>query len=486
MNSLEKAEKKYYGKNYDFVVNERKILDKKFKENFLKKYPYADMSKFYFEHDINKDGSWEKTITYFKNNPTISTDINSDTFKNYPNMTKYLYINKPKPHFPKIWKLGGTVQELPKGRRHVDYSGKHYYFDNFPTQYVLSYPINQFRIYVNNTDYFQSNLPKLNITTNDNAKFSLSESYFQSIIGTWIATYGCGISIQHLLFSSNSGSTEGLSSEAAALTGGNVPKQITSFMRFHLYFTVRRIMWQLRNGDDKTFYKFNAGFLKDHYPKWTYQEIMKIKNEHLGQDTVGVDKWKRYQHGPGQIRDTQNDYKKFVPTISDGLTKNGTELLNQSIEAYLYAILGAQARTRQSIVSNRASALETQKVFRQIFEDSIINYDTSTWINNMNQAISSTNVVLNTAISPTLWLIPSSLIILKNPIEGYNNKLKVSDENMVFGINENLNHVATPSGYGEVKKLNGNSIKSNEIKKKVSETNTKVNKKVGETNVKVN
>ena len=89
---------------------------------------------------------------------------------------------------------------------------------------------------------------------------------------------------------------------------------------------------------------------------------------------------------------------------------------------------------------DKASALETQKVFRQIVEDSIINYDTSTWINNMNQAISSTNVVVNTAISPTLWLIPSSLIILKDPIEGYNNKLKVSDENMVFGINENLNY----------------------------------------------
>ena len=73
------------------------------------------------------------------------------------------------------------------------------------------------------------------------------------------------------------------------------------------------------------------------------------------------------QAGPGQIRDTQNDYRKFIPKVSDGLIKKEIELLNQSIEAYLYAILGSQARTRQSIVSNRASALETQKVFRQIF-----------------------------------------------------------------------------------------------------------------------
>ena len=57
----------------------------------------------------------------------------------------------------------------------------------------------------------------------------------------------------------------------------------------------------------------------------------------------------------------------------------------------------------------------------------------------MNIAVSSTNVILNTAISPSLWLIPSSMIILKNPIEGYNNKLKVSSEGMKFGINKKLN-----------------------------------------------
>lgn len=105
--------------------------------------------------------------------------------------------------------------------------------------------------------------------------------------------------------------------------------------------------------------------------------------------------------------------------------------------------------------------METQKVFQQIVSDSIINYDTATWINNMNITISSTNVILNVAISPSLWLIPSSLIILKNPIEGYNNKLKVSNENMKFGINKNLNY------YGEEKKLNGISPK-NKILSKIS------------------
>ena len=378
------------------------------------------MSKFSFESDFNKDGSLDTTQIYFINNKNIQTNIDSDTFKSDPNMTKYLTINKPKPNFPEMWKLGGEIQSLSKGSRHVGYSGKNYYWDNFPTEYILNYPINQFRIYVNNTDYFQSQLEGLNITTNDNATWNLREPYFQSIVGAWIATYACGISIQHLSFSQQ------------------VPKQITSLMRFHLYFTVKRIMRQCQIGDYSLVYKFGANFLQDHIPKWTWQEISG-KQRHIG-DSHAVNmttSWLR--HGPGQLKDTQNDYRKFIPTISNGLTKQGTELLNHSIEAYLYAILGSQARTRQSIVSNRASVLETQKVFRKIIKDSIVNYDTTTWINNMNEAVRDTNVILNTAISPTLWLIPSSLIILKNPI-GCNNKLRVSIQDMVFGINNKLNY----------------------------------------------
>ena len=125
--------------------------------------------------------------------------------------------------------------------------------------------------------------------------------------------------------------------------------------------------------------------------------------------SVSVRKW----DGAWRIRDLKNDFKKFIASKSNGFTKKGTELINQSIEAFIYCILGAQARTKQSIYGERASALETQKVFRQLVEDSIINYDTSTWTNNMNRAISDTNVILNTVVSPSLWLLPTSLIILK-------------------------------------------------------------------------
>ena len=138
-------------------------------------------------------------------------------------------------------------------------------------------------------------------------------------------------------------------------------------------------------------------------------------------------------------------------------------MLNQSIEAYIYAILGSQSKTRQSIVGNRGSALETQVVFRQIVEDCIINYDTSTWINNMNLAISDTNVVLDTAISPSLWLLPSNVIIQKNIIPGYNNMLKVASKNMKFGLNKNINHYASERSEHQPKKIHQNLVKTSHL-----------------------
>ena len=108
-----------------------------------------------------------------------------------------------------------------------------------------------------------------------------------------------------------------------------------------------------------------------------------------------------YELFPSSLK---NDYKRYIPEKSNGFTKIGLQYLNQSIEAFVYSILGSQAKTKQSIFSNRASALETQKELRKIVEDSIVNYDTATWINNMNTAITATNVILNTTISPSLWL----------------------------------------------------------------------------------
>ena len=243
--------KQYYGTNYDKAIENAKSKRAEMKSEFLKKYPNADLSKFDFEVDLNKDGTVQSTSIYFKNSDILSTDITSSTFLNDKTMTKYLYSNTKHNIYPEMWKIGWTVQKLPRGKRHVGFYGKPYYWDEFPAKYILEYPINKFRVYVNNTDYFMSDLLPLNITTKNTAKWNLKESYYQTIVGTWIATYASRISIKHSTFSPD------------------VPKQITSLMIFYLYFTVRRIMKEFQTlSNNRIQYimnKYNANFLLKTY-----------------------------------------------------------------------------------------------------------------------------------------------------------------------------------------------------------------------------
>lgn len=71
----------------------------------------------------------------------------------------------------------------------------------------------------------------------------------------------------------------------------------------------------------------------------------------------------------------QTNYRNYVAERSTGFTKIGLQTLNETIESYCYAVLGAQAKTRVSIVNQGASSLQTQVVFRQLVHDSVVNYN---------------------------------------------------------------------------------------------------------------
>ena len=170
------------------------------------------------------------------------------------------------------------------------------------------------------------------------------------------------------------------------------------------------------------------------FPWKTYDPINKRGSSYIAK----FNKEPLYILFPDSIKE---DYKRYIPVKSNGFTKIGIQYINMSIETFIYSILGSQARTKQSIYSNRASALETQQEFRDLVKDNVINYNVSTWINNMNRAITDTNIILNMAVSPSLWLLSNNLILLKNPIPGYNNRLKIASKDTKFGINEKLNYV---------------------------------------------
>ncbi len=135
----------------------------------------------------------------------------------------------------------------------------------------------------------------------------------------------------------------------------------------------------------------------------------------------------------------------FIATTTDGLTKIGQKLLQQSVESYVYAVLGAQASLRFPIVGEGAKSLQTQDKFRTIVKETIVQSDVTITISNMRAAIASTNVVLNMAISPGMILVPSNLIIQREKIPGYNDVLTLATDKMKFGKNEDINYKASAS-----------------------------------------
>ena len=62
----------------------------------------------------------------------------------------------------------------------------------------------------------------------------------------------------------------------------------------------------------------------------------------------------------------------------------------------------------------------------------------------MRKNIVDTTVILNAAICPGIILIPSSLIILKKKIPGFNNILTMADYWMKFRENKTVNKVVVP------------------------------------------
>ena len=224
---------------------------------------------------------------------------------------------------------------------------------------LINYPVNQFHIHVNEGSYFQSKLPhitnsksliKMKGLEDIRKMFNLEDPYFVSLAAMYTASFQCGISIHHLHESDG------------------VPKIITSIIRFHVYFWLRR-------------------FIKNPKLLKPYSSMMGDLKEYIATRHIEL------EAGPDGGGNTGLfDTITYIAIKSNGLTNIGLKCLNQSIEAYVYRVLGSQAWTRTSIMGHVGGSLETQDQFRQLVEDSVINYSISMWILNMNKAIGDTNV----------------------------------------------------------------------------------------------
>ena len=144
--------------------------------------------------------------------------------------------------------------------------------------------------------------------------------------------------------------------------------------------------------------------------------------------------------------DASKQYEYFIIPVSYGLTAAGQARINQSIEAFVYCILGSQVNVRSSILGNTGSAKEVQREFLVLFEDAIRKTDISQSVQRYQLAVQESKVKLDLAISPGTWLMPSRMLINTESTIGYNNELKRATSDMKLGVNSDINMLIKPVG----------------------------------------
>ena len=366
----------------------------------------------------------ESAKVFFDVDSISSFDVESKNFKSNPEYTKYLYNGKKVEAWPKVWSDGGTKPKFTRLRYPKDPSTKcDAHKCGIPDDMKYQEPadlkqsLHNFRVYVNSRDYFMSTFPHVwakwspgkifnekGLTDIRDQGFDYKkEPYFAMICGAYIASYLSGISLMNL---------------------HDDHPLISTFVRYHFYYQIKKFMQNPELID-----QYEIGEVRKHIP------IVYKNRDSVGTDDDG----NRYVYRVGVER-TGTDYRSFIAYESAGVTEIGQKLFQESLQSFGYSVLGAEARTRWSIVGKGAKSSQTQDVFRKIVKDTIVQNDTTVLISNMRASIQATNVVLNLAIVPNVILMPSNFVILDKKIEGYNNILTTATEGMSFGINKNVNY----------------------------------------------
>ena len=446
---------------------------------FRKNYPHADFSKF---------EAYSKGINY---KPT-PYGISHDVFINEVGGSIHHYLGQLGEHM--IYSLGKNVDPKTIHKETVHVETVHEQPSNFPKQLTynnVKYPIPAFpfnkndpeipdpRAFLTELDIYVSETERFTIKVRDVFKETRikhvsgeesrrwlrapSMAYWTQQLNAalWMATSGCGIGYQMLLDDDSRGWSP----------------MIAPFLRFHVAYTTRRILFELGGlgaavplPDDSAFSQTDNHWDK---PSWE-----RLRNEfeldkgvdfrYSGGSNSGLGDIFVYGSYSGAYKqseknnnypdffkfsdeggnassgnliyyiqnDVEHPYLPFITEKGKGMTKQGLARLNRSIEAYVYCVLGAQVNTRSSIVGNSGSAQETQQEFLVLFESSIIENDITKSIQRYQLSIQEAKVKLDLAISPECWLLPSNMVLNRESVLGYNNKLQKADSTMRFGVND--------------------------------------------------
>ena len=137
-------------------------------------------------------------------------------------------------------------------------------------------------------------------------------------------------------------------------------------------------------------------------------------------------------------------WRTFILSKSEGFTQAGVERINDSIRTYVWAILGAQAQTRTSIIGE-GTAFDAQKQFLANVEDAIASpVDLPSAIARYQDVLRYARSKVNFVFGIGLYMAPGDMELQIGTIQDYNNMIVVAEPGQKLGINTNIN-VSTPS-----------------------------------------
>ncbi len=279
----------------------------------------------------------------------------------------------------------------------------------------------------------------------------------------WCATAGCGVSI----------------TDPAVKT---FPPIVQGLLHFHVYFTTRRILYELGCPlpGDSAFTQMSNPYRKPafgaHCVEFGLSRAPDFRwrggsNGGLGNIFIPGGRGGTYQKTQekwplqpaaviffDKLAFLRNDdhggtqYSWFCPKKGEGLTEAGMGRLGRSIEAFVYCVLGAQAKARSTIVGTSSSAVNARQMFPRLLEEAITVSDIPTAMRNYQQALADVNARLDFAVAPGLLLLPSQLVLNMGSVVRYNNEIQIASPEMGFGvqprINEATHHAHSPGSGG--------------------------------------
>ena len=440
---------------------------------FKQHFPNADMSTFTVEVDFDENHKASGEVFFKEGQGSLKSMFGSDR-NDWPQAMKNALGLHHDGGFPYQLSINNRP---PKPIPAVDFSKN--------IQSNIGEALNkEQKIYVTPTDYFTTQFRQ--IFTDTQIKFTTAK-YARKWLGgphmsfwlqqlnfaLWCATTDSGISREFLQSEGNNSSL-------------NLSPQLRSFYLFHVYFTTRHILYEMGGiqsisalpGDptfnekdipyDEVAYRricaefevdpssdFRFTFGQNHglgyvfinYPngdyaqkKWVYPlaTLSNPSSKRFADEGSTDDKGNMLDY----IRNDQGadrQFEYFVLDTAQVLTQSGQSRLNQSIEAFVYCIRGAQVNVHSSILGNGGRAKEAQRDFLVLLEGAIRTPDISKSVQRYQLAINKANVRLDFVAAPGTWLMPSRMVINTGSVTGYNNQLKHAMQGMKLGINNDVN-----------------------------------------------